>query len=81
MIKKGTFIEVKVVDCYDNKKIVNVFLRGSCLNSCEMGEQAEVRTTTGHIVRGIVSKNNFFYNSLDTNAKNAQEILFIKEKK
>ncbi|WP_368487780.1 hypothetical protein [Clostridium sp. BJN0013] len=81
MIKKGTFIEVKIVHYHENKKIADVFLRGSCLKSCEVGEYTEILTTTGHIVKGIVSENNFFYSYLGANSKNTQGILFIKGKR
>ena len=38
MIKKGTFIEVKIVHQYENKNTVDVFLRGNCLKDCRVGE-------------------------------------------
>lgn len=81
MIKKGTFIEVKITHHNENKNTVNVFLRGNCLKSCEVGEYTEILTTTGHIAGGIVSENNFFYSSLAVNGKNIQEILLIREKR
>lgn len=81
MIKKGTFIEVKIVHQYEDENIVDIFLRGSCLKNCEVGEFTEVLTTTGHIASGIVSENDFFYNSLAANNKNTQGVLFIREKR
>lgn len=81
MIKKGTFIEVKIVHQYENKNTVDVFLRGNCLKDCRVGEFTDILTTTGYRASGIVSENNFLYNSLAVNNKNVQGVLFIREKR
>lgn len=81
MIKRGTFIEVKVIHRHENKNITDVFLRGVCLKDCKVGEYAEIVTVMGNVVSGIVSENSFFYGCLGANSKNIQRILFIREKK
>ncbi|MCI1943790.1 hypothetical protein [Clostridium luticellarii] len=78
MIKKGSLIEVENMDFYNDKKIVKVFLRGINLEDCEQGEQTEIITSTGHVVRGIVSERKCFYNNPRALGKNVKEILFIR---
>ncbi|HBC97021.1 MAG TPA: hypothetical protein DC034_09550 [Clostridium sp.] len=78
MIKKGKLIEVEDVNLCQSKRIIKVFLRGISLKDCEFGEQTEIITSTGHVVRGIVSKNKYFYDSSKIFGKNVKEILCIK---
>lgn len=78
MIKKGSWIEVEeLVHCNGDVQ-VEIFIRGNCLNDCEPGEDIEIKTVTGHIVKGTVSKNKPFYNKICNLGKGSKEILMIK---
>ncbi|CAB1243225.1 hypothetical protein ACFHWD_13610 [Clostridium sp. MT-14] len=78
MIKKGRLIEVENMDFCQDKRTIKVFLRGVSLKDCEFGEQTEIITSTGHIVRGVVSERKYFYDSSKVFGKNVKEILCIK---
>ena len=79
MIKKGSWIEVEESVYYSGNLPVKIFVRGNCLSNCELGEETEIKTTTGHIVKGSVSKNKPFYNKICNLGKDAKEILMIKK--
>ena len=78
MIKRGSLIEVENTKYYDGGQIIKVFSRGACLRDCEMGEQAEIITFTGHVIKGIVSQIKYFYNRDYYLEKNVKEVLSIK---
>lgn len=77
MIKKGSWIEVEQV-VYCNEKIpVKIFIRGNCINDCNVGESSEVKVITGQVVKGIVSRGNLFYNNIRNLGKDVKEILMV----
>lgn len=78
MIRKGNWIEIEqlVYPCKDLS--VQVFVRGNCLSECDIGEEAEIKTITGHKVRGIVAKDRPLYNNIRNLGKDVKEILMIK---
>lgn len=78
MIKRGSLIEVENTKYYTDGKIIKVFSRGACLRDCEMGQQIEIITFTGHVIKGIVSEKKCFYNKCYDLGKNVREILSIK---
>lgn len=78
MIKRGSLIEVEELVYSGNNLPVKIFVRGLCLINCELGEETEIKTATGHRVKGIVSKDKPFYNKMCNLGKDVKEILMIK---
>jgi 2-amino-4-ketopentanoate thiolase alpha subunit len=65
MIKKGTWVEVEEVVLTpeerssaipeETKKTpLKVWVRGNCMKDCSIGEEVEVATLTGRILKGVV---------------------------
>ncbi|AWI03859.1 hypothetical protein [Clostridium drakei] len=81
MIKKGSLIEIEEVSYSANYPNAKVFIRGNCLSNCNIGEIVNIKTITGHIMSGIVSKCKFLYYNDKKNRKHFKEILLINLKK
>jgi len=78
MINKGSWIELEeLMYCYGDMT-VRIYIRGNCLDNCEVGEETMVKTITGHIVQGTVSKNRPLYNKPCKLGKDAKEILIVR---
>lgn len=67
MIKKGTWIEIENIVLQQNERRISIpeetkktplvmWLKGYALNDCNIGEEAEIKTITGRIERGIVTR-------------------------
>jgi 2-amino-4-ketopentanoate thiolase alpha subunit len=67
MIKKGTWIEVERMVLSPEERSSNLpedtkktplmmWVKGFCINECEIGEEVEVETLTGRIEKGIVTE-------------------------
>jgi len=65
MIKKGTWVEVeeivltpkdRAMNIPDETKItpIKAWIRGKCLNDCELGNEMQVETNIGRIAKGII---------------------------
>jgi 2-amino-4-ketopentanoate thiolase alpha subunit len=65
MIKKGTWVEVEEIVLKPEDRATNIpdetkktplksFLRGKCLNDCELGHEITVETNIGRIASGTV---------------------------
>lgn len=78
MINKGTWIEVEELAYCSGDLPIKIYIRGRCLDNCELGEETKIKTTTGHIVKGTVSKNKPFYNKGCNLGKDVKEILMIR---
>lgn len=77
MIRRGSLIEVEKTAGYYEGKVTKIFFRGACLKECDIGEETEIRTVTGHFIEGTVSKNKPFYNNVYDLGKDVREILMI----
>lgn len=66
MIKKGTWVEIEEIVLKpeersgsipdDTKKTpLKVWAKGYCQEDCNIGEEAEIKTTTGRILKGTVT--------------------------
>lgn len=78
MINKGSWIELEeLIYCYGDMP-VKIYIRGNCLDNCEVGEETLVKTITGHVVRGIVSRNRPLYNKPCKLGKGVKEVLMMK---
>jgi hypothetical protein len=80
MIKKGSWIEVEETIVCGKDFSVKIFVRGNCLNECEIGEHTKIKTITGHIVKGVVSKDKACYYNMHNLGKSSKEILMIKSR-
>ncbi|MEG0307588.1 MAG: 2-amino-4-oxopentanoate thiolase subunit OrtA [Clostridium sp.] len=67
MIKKGTFVEVEtiVLECSDRspaipedtkKTPLKMWVRGFVNSDCSIGEEVEITTTVGRIMKGMVKE-------------------------
>lgn len=81
MVKKGSRIEIESISYINDSLPIKIFVRGNCLNNCEIGEETEIKTITGHIVKGIVSKDKVFYYNIHNLGKDSKEILIIGRNK
>lgn len=65
MIKKGTWVEIEQIVLKPEERAQNIpeetritplkcWIRGNCLKDCEIGEEAEVETNIGRVVKGTV---------------------------
>lgn len=65
MIRKGTWVEVEEVVLMPGERAsaipedtrrtpLMVWIRGNCLSDCNVGEETEIKTLTGRIVKGVV---------------------------
>lgn len=79
MITRGSWIEVEQFVNVYNRLDVKIFIRGNCLDDCDIGEEAEIKTTTGHIAKGTVVKDKLFYNNVGNLGKGCKEVLMIKK--
>ena len=79
MIKKGSFVEIEKTDFNDKYSDFKVFIRGFCLNNCNIGDFVNVKTITGHIINGVVSSHRFSYYGNKKFKKCFKEILLIKK--
>ncbi|WP_032122329.1 2-amino-4-oxopentanoate thiolase subunit OrtA [Clostridium amazonitimonense] len=94
MIKKGTWIEIEEVVLTTEHRALNIpketketplkcWIRGYCLNDCNLGEEVEVETNVGRIVKGkVVEIEPGYYHSygkhvseIDRIGKQAREII------
>lgn len=78
MIKRGSWIEIENLVHPCKNLAVKIFIRGCCLEDCDVGEMAEIKTVTGHKVRGIVAKDKPLYNYIGNLGKDTKEVLMIK---
>jgi 2-amino-4-ketopentanoate thiolase alpha subunit len=64
MINKGTWIEIEKIVLTSKERAQNIpeetkitpfkcWIRGICLSDCELGDEVEVETNVGRIVKGI----------------------------
>ncbi|NMM65561.1 hypothetical protein HBE96_23575 [Clostridium sp. P21] len=81
MIKRGSLVEIEEISYSDNYPNIKVYIRGSCLSNCNIGEFVNIKTITGHIMSGIVSTHKFLYYNNKKIKKNFKEILLINLKK
>lgn len=77
MIKRGSWIEVEDLVHLSKGLTVKIFTRGCCLSDCDIGEMVEVKIITGHVAKGIVSKDRPLYNSISKLGKDTREVLMI----
>lgn len=65
MISKGTWVEVERMVLTPENRAPNIpketritplksWIRGTCLSNCKLGDEVEVETNSGRIVKGIV---------------------------
>lgn len=78
MINKGSWIELEELIYCSGDMPVRIYIRGNCLDNCDVGSETLVRTITGHIVQGVVSKNKPLFNSPCKLGKDVKEVLIIK---
>lgn len=78
MINKGNWIELEESIYCSGNLPVKIYIRGKCLDNCESGEETAIKTITGHIVKGNVSKNKPLYNKHCKLGKDVKEVLMIK---
>lgn len=95
MIKKGTWVEIEEVVLTSEDRAQNIpeetrktplkcWIRGNCLNDCEVGDEVEVETNVGRISKGkVVDIEPGYYHSFGKYVaetgyigKQAREILF-----
>lgn len=77
MISKGTLIEV---ESSIGKSVVmhsRIYAIGESLSNCELGDIVDIKTISGHVMRGVAYRTKSYYNPPQ---KNVKEILFIREK-
>ncbi|WP_411679259.1 hypothetical protein [Clostridium thailandense] len=79
MIQSGTWIEVEKINHHSGSELTKIYIRGYCLRNCELGEETEVKTISGHVVKGIVSRDKSLYHNVHNLGKNAKEILMIRK--
>ncbi|MDV3428300.1 MAG: 2-amino-4-ketopentanoate thiolase [Bacillota bacterium] len=96
MIRKGTYVEIEEIVLKpeerashlpeDTKAVpLKVWIRGFCQNDCETGEEAEIVTATGRLVKGIVTQEKPRYThdygeyveEIENIGKQAREILGV----
>lgn len=77
MIKRGTWLEIEKISYHNENRFTKVYIRGCCLDNCEIGEETEIKTISGHVVKGIVSKHKFLYHNVHNLGKDVKEILII----
>lgn len=78
MINKGNWIELEELIYCSGDLPVKIYIRGNCIDNCESGEETAIKTITGHIVQGTVSKNKPLYNKPWKLGKDVKEVLMIK---
>jgi len=78
MINKGSWIELEELVYCCGDMPVKIYIRGNCIDNCEVGEETVVKTITGHMVKGTVSKDNPLYNNACKLGKDVEEVLMIK---
>jgi len=65
MIKKGTWVEIEEIVLTPEDRAKNIpeetritplkcWIRGNCTTDCELGENIEIETNVGRIVKGIL---------------------------
>ena len=65
MIKKGTWVEIEEIVLVPEDRAQSIpeetkrtplicWIRGNCLNDCELGDEVEVETNVGRIAKGKV---------------------------
>ena len=98
MIKKGTWVEVERMVLSSEERSNNVpedtkktplmmWVKGFCLEDCEIGSEVEVETLTGRIEKGVVTELEPSFNhgfgkyvgEIAYIGKQAKEILFGEE--
>lgn len=77
MISKGTLIEVESSIGESVVMHSKIYAIGKSLSNCEIGDIVDVKTISGHIVRGVACRTKSYYNA---HQKNVKEILFIRQK-
>ncbi len=77
MIKRGSWIEIEEIDHSNGDHSFKVYIRGCCLENCEVGEEVEIKTVSGHVIKGVVSKDKPLYNNVRNLGKYAKEIFMI----
>ncbi|MBV4418662.1 hypothetical protein KM800_04870 [Clostridium tyrobutyricum] len=77
MIKRGSLVEVEKI-YIENRSDVKILFRGICINDCNVGEYVDVKTMSGHLVKGVVYKDMHFSGNVHHLSKKAKEILQIK---
>lgn len=77
MIKRGSWIEIEEINHRDRNHSFKVYIRGCCVENCEVGEEVEIKTVSGHVVKGVVSKDKPLYNNVRNLGKDAKEIFMI----
>jgi hypothetical protein len=78
LINKGSWIQLEELIYCCGDMPVKIYIRGNCLDNCEVGEETSVKTITGHVVRGIVSRSRPLYNKPCKLGKDAKEVLMMK---
>ncbi|MDF2880880.1 MAG: 2-amino-4-ketopentanoate thiolase [Clostridiaceae bacterium] len=75
MIKKETWVEIEETVLYPEERAENipvetketplkVWIRGNCLNDCNIGQVVQVKTNSGRILKGkVVCANPGYYHS------------------
>lgn len=98
MIKKGSWVEVEkiVLEPWERSSAIpeetrstplKVWIRGNCLSDCNLGEDTEVETLAGRILKGMVVeekpgyKHGFgeYVEEISFIGKQARAILFEEE--
>lgn len=77
MIRRGSWIEIEKIGGSIKSYSFKIYIRGYCLENCEVGEEAEIKTVSGHVVKGVVSKDKPLYNNVRNLGKDAKEIFMI----
>lgn len=77
MIKRGSWIEIEKLIGSDINNPFKVYIRGCCLENCEVGQEVEIKIVSGHVIKGIVSKDKPLYNNVRNLGKYAKEIFMI----
>ena len=77
MIKRGSWIEIEKIEKENKNSFSKVYIRGCCLENCELGEVVEIKTVNGHVLKGIVSKDRTLYNNIRNSKKYSKEIFMV----
>ncbi|WP_123053043.1 hypothetical protein [Clostridium sp. JN-1] len=78
MINKGTLIEVESSIGKSVMMHSRIYVIGKSLSNCEIGDIVDVKTISGHIVRGVAYRTKSYYGA---HQKNVKEILCIRQKR
>ncbi|MEW9095747.1 MAG: 2-amino-4-oxopentanoate thiolase subunit OrtA [Clostridiaceae bacterium] len=86
MIEKGTWVEIEEIVLRPEDRAENIpketrrtplkcWIRGNCLNDCGIGEEVEVETIVGRVVKGkVVEVEPGYYHSFGRYVKEVEYI-------